>query len=313
MLTNSDLFDVDDEVADAVRAGRPVVALESSGIPHGIPYPGNLESAREVAEAVRASGAVPARVGIVDGRFVVGMSDEQVVRFATTPGLPKVSTRDIGVTIAGGGLGATTVSASLLAAAHAGIEVFTVAGIGGVHYNAQHTFDISPDLVQFSRHPIAVVCAGAKSILDPALTLEYLETIGVPVVGYRCDDFPAYYSVSSGQRNPQRLDDLGRIAHAIRTHWTVGNEGGFLVTHPIAAEDGIPAEEIQAHIETKLREATEAGVSGPGLTPYVLSAVSAATKGRTSTANRSVLVSTAAIAGKLAVALSETHELRQVA
>jgi pseudouridine-5'-phosphate glycosidase len=307
------LITVADEVADAVHAGRAVVALESSAIAHGLPYPANIETARDVVAAVRAAGAVPARIGILDGRFVVGMSEAQVERFATTPGLPKVSTRDVGVTLAGGGLGATTVSATLLAAAQAGIEVFTTAGIGGVHYNAQHTFDVSPDLIQFSRHRVAVVCAGAKSILDPALTLEYLETFGVPVVGYGCDDFPAYYSVSSGQRNPRRIDDLGQIATAIRAHWAVGNGGGFVVTHPISAADGIPADEVQAHIQAKLREATEAGVSGPDVTPYVLSAVSAATKGRTAAANRSVLTSTAALAGRLAATLANTDAAREAA
>jgi pseudouridine-5'-phosphate glycosidase len=299
-----DLITVDDEVDDALRTGRPVVALESSAIAHGLPYPANLETARDVTRAVRDAGAVPARVGVIGGRFVVGMTEAQVETFATTPKLPKVSTRDVGIALASGGLGATTVSATLLAAAQVGIEVFTTAGIGGVHYNAQQTFDISADLIQFSRHRVAVVCAGAKSILDPALTLEYLETFGIPVVGYRCDDFPAYYSVSSGQPNPRRMDDLGQIAQAVRTHWAVGNSTGFLVTHPIAAADGIPEAEVAAHIQAKLAEATEAGVSGPGVTPYVLSAVSAATKGRTAKANRSVLTSTAGIAGGLATAMS---------
>lgn len=299
-----DLITVDDEVTDAVRAGRPVVALESSAIAHGLPFPANLETARDVARAVRNAGAVPARIGVLGGRLVVGMTDAQVETFGTTPDLPKVSTRDVGITLAGGGLGATTVSATLLAAAQVGIEVFATAGIGGVHYNAQQTFDISADLVQFSRHRVAVVCAGAKSILDPALTLEYLETFGIPVVGYRCDDFPAYYSVSSGRPNPRRLDDLAQIAAAIRTHWAVGNTTGFVVTHPIAAADAIPGDEVAAHIQAKLREAAEAGVSGPGVTPYVLSAVSAATKGRTATANRSVLTSTAGIAGGLAAAMA---------
>lgn len=302
-----DLITVDDEVADAVRTGRPVVALESSAIAHGLPYPANLETARDVARAVRDAGAVPARIGVIGGRFVVGMTERQVETFGTTPKLPKVSTRDVGIALAGGGLGATTVSATLLAADQVGIEVFSTAGIGGVHYNAQQTFDISADLVQFSRHRVAVVCAGAKSILDPALTLEYLETFGIPVVGYRCDDFPAYYSVSSGQPNPRRMDDLAQIASAIRTHWAIGNTTGFVVTHPITAADAIPEDEVAAHIQAKLREAAEAGVSGPGVTPYVLGAVSAATKGRTATANRSVLTSTAGVAGALAAAMTSAE------
>ncbi|MBW4721902.1 pseudouridine-5'-phosphate glycosidase [Saccharothrix obliqua] len=300
----TDLISVHDEVADAVRSGQAVVALESSAVAHGLKYPMNLDTARDMAKAVRAAGAVPARVGIVDGRFVVGMTDEQIERFATTPGIPKVSTRDVGPVIAGGGLGATTVSSTLLAAAHAGIEVFATAGIGGVHFNAQETFDVSPDLIQFTRHRVAVVCAGAKSILDPALTLEYLETHGIPVVGYRCDDFPAYYSVSSGQRNPRRVEDLGDLARGIRAHWAVGNEGAFVVTHPIAEADALPSEEVYALIHEKMAEARREGVSGPEVTPHILGAVAAATKGATAEANRSVLLSTTALAGEVAVALA---------
>ena len=298
----SDLLSVSSEVAEALRNGAPVVALESSGIPHGFKYPMNREVALDVEQAVRKAGAVPARVGIIGGKFVVGMSEEQVELFATTPGIKKAATRDVGPLLATGELGATTVSASLLAAARAGIRVFAVAGIGGVHFNAQQTFDISSDLVEFSRHQVAVVCAGAKTVLDPALTLEYMETIGLPVVGYRCDDFPAYYSVSSGQPNPARIDDLGQIARAIRFHWEAGNRSGFVVTHPIAEADGLPADESYALIKEKLAEAEAAGVRGPAVTPYILKAVSAATGGATAEANRSVLISTSALAGELAVA-----------
>jgi pseudouridylate synthase len=300
----SEVVSVSAEVADAVQAGHPVVALESSVIAHGFTYPLNLDTAVETATAVRAAGALPARVGIIEGRLVVGMTDAQVERFATEKGIAKVSTRDIGPTIASGELGATTVSASLLAAAHAGIDILSVAGLGGVHFNAQQTFDISADLVQLARHRVAVVCAGSKSNLDPALTLEYLETLGIPVVGYRCDDFPAYYSVSSGQRNPRRVDDLPALARAIRAHWAVGNDGGFLVTHPIAEADALPSEEVYALIHQTLAQARQDGVQGPAVTPYILSAVSTATRGRTAEANRSVLLSTAAVAGEVAVALA---------
>lgn len=296
---------VSGEVAEALRAGGPVVALESSGIPHGFPYPDNRRVALDVEKAVRAAGAIPARVGILDGRLVVGMSEEEVERLAADPDVPKVSTRDLGPVLAGGGLGAPTVSATLVVARNLGIRVFSTAGIGGVHYGAQQTFDISADLFEFGRTPIAVVCAGAKSVLDPALTLEYLETLGVPVVGYRCDDFPAYYSVSSGQRNPRRLDDLREISAAIRAHWEAGNANAFVVTHPINEADAIPAEEIRSLIQDKLVEAERAGVRGPDLTPYILKAVSAATKGRTAAANRSVLISTTGLAGELAVVLAD--------
>jgi pseudouridylate synthase len=302
--TMTDLISVSDEVTEAVRNRQPVVALESSAIAHGLKYPMNLETAHDIAKGIRAVGAIPARIGIVDGTLVVGMTDEQIERFATTPGIPKVSVRDIGPVVAGGGLGATTVSPALLAAAHAGIRVFSTAGIGGVHFNAQQTFDISSDLIQFTRHQIAVVCAGAKTVLDPALTLEYLETYGIPVVGYRCDDFPAYYSVSSGHRNPRRIDDLGELAKAIRVHWEIGNDTAFVVTHPIAEADGLPSDEVYALIHEKMAEMQRAGVSGPEVTPHILGAVSAATKGATAEANRSVLLSTTALAGEVAVALA---------
>jgi pseudouridine-5'-phosphate glycosidase len=298
-------FSLSEEVADALASGLPVVALESSGVVHGLSYPLNLETALDMEKAIRAAGAVPARTAIVDGRFVVGMSEEQIALFATTPDVPKVGTRDIGPTLAGGGHGGTTVSATLVAAAQVGIEVFAVAGIGGVHFGAERSFDISADLVEFTRRRITVVCAGAKSLLNPALTMEYLETLGVPVVGYRCDDFPAYYSVSSGVRNPRRIDELPELAAAIRQHWAIGNDSAFLVTHPIDELDALPAEEIYALVRTVQAEAEAAGVQGPAMTPYILSRVSTATSGRTAAANRSVLLSTSTVAAELACALRE--------
>ncbi|MEU9886150.1 pseudouridine-5'-phosphate glycosidase [Sphaerisporangium sp. NPDC051011] len=298
------LYSISEEVADTLASGLPVVALESSGIVQGLKYPMNLETALGMEKTIRANGAVPARTGIVDGRFVIGMSERDIELFATTPTIPKVGSRDLGPVLAAGGHGGTTVSAALVAAGYAGIGVFAVAGIGGVHFDAQRTFDISADLVEFTRHRVAVVCAGAKSLLDPALTLEYLETQGVPVVGYRCDDFPAYYSVSSGRRNPRRIDDMRELSTAIRTHWQVGNRGAFVVTHPIAAHDALPSEEIYALIHEKQAEAERAGVSGPSMTPHILKAVSAATDGRTGEANRSVLLSTSALAAEVAAAMA---------
>lgn len=304
MTTSSSLFTVAEEVADALASGQPVVAMESSGIAHGLPYPLNLETTLGMHKVVRAAGAIPARIGIVDGRFVVGMSDEQVEQFATADRLPKVSTRDIGPALASGGHGGTTVSSALVAASRVGVEVFAVAGIGGVHFGAERSFDISADLIEFTRHRVAVVCAGAKSLVDPALTLEFLETQGVPVVGYRSDDFPAYYSVSSGRRNPRRSDDLAELAASVRLHWEAGNQGGFLITQPIREADALPSEEIYALIKEKQAAAEREGIAGPAMTPYILSAVSAATKGATAQANASVLLSTAELAAEVAVSLS---------
>ncbi|MFB9908965.1 pseudouridine-5'-phosphate glycosidase [Allokutzneria oryzae] len=293
-----------EEVADALAEGRPVVALESSGVTGGPTYPANLDMALAVEEAVRASGAVPARVGLLDGALVVGMTPAELDRMAHPPGVPKAGTRDIGPVLASGGLGAATVSAAMVAAGLAGIEVFSVAGIGGVHRDAQRTFDISTDLVQFTRTRMAVVCAGAKSVLDLALTLEYLETHGVPVIGYRCEDFPAYYSRSSGLANPHRVDDLAEVGAAVRAHWAVGNPGAVLVTHPIAEADALPAEEIEAVLAGALAEADRLGVRGQSVTPHLLSALARGTGGRTTAANRSVLISTVRLAGELAAVLS---------
>lgn len=298
------LLRISDEVRDALADQRPVVALESTVIAHGLPYPGNLETAMANEKAVRDAGAVPATIGIADGAFTVGMDSAALERFATTPGVPKVSSRDIGVVLAGGGLGATTVASALVAAALAGIPVFSTAGIGGVHRGAGQTFDISADLVQFTRSPVAVVCAGAKSVLDLGLTLEYLETQCVPVIGYRCDDFPAFYSRSSGHRNPQRLDDLTAVARALRAHWATGAPGGALVTHPISEEHALDADYIEGAITGALADADQQGVTGPAITPFLMKAVSAATSGASATANRAVLISTAALAGELAVTLA---------
>ena len=309
--TRSDILHIEEEVAEALHERRPVVALESSAIPNGFPYPGNLESAQDIDKAIRDSGAVPARVAILDGRFLIGMSDEHLERFASDSSIPKASTRDMGVLLASGAPGATTVSASMVGAELAGIAVFSVAGIGGVHRDAPSTFDISADLAQFTRTRSAVVCAGAKSVLDLRLTMEWLETNGVPVIGYRCDDFPAYFSVSSGVRNPHRLDDLRQISQAVLEHWGTGNPGSVLVTHPIAEEDAIPSEIVEDALAAAARKAEEDGVSGPAVTPYLLKAVSAATQGRSAAANRSVLISTTRLAGRFAVEMAAEAAARE--
>ncbi|WP_018683703.1 pseudouridine-5'-phosphate glycosidase [Actinokineospora enzanensis] len=301
----SELLDISEEVRDALADGLPVVALESTVIAHGMAYPGNVETALAIEKAVRDAGAVPATVAIADGRFAVGLDESAIERFATTAGIPKVSSRDIGPRLAGGGLGATTVASTVVAADLAGIPVFSTAGIGGVHRGVTETLDISADLVQFTRSRVAVVCAGAKSILDLGLTLEYLETLGVPVVGYRYDDFPAFYVRSSGFKVPQRIDDLADIARAIRLHWAAGLPGGLLVTAPIDEADALDGGEIEQVIQHALTSADEAGVTGPAITPFLMKAVSKATQGRSATANRAVLISTARLAGQLAVAYAE--------
>lgn len=293
-----------DEVASALDAGNPVVALESTVIAHGLPYPANAETALAIEKSVRDSGAVPATIGLVEGKFVVGMDTDLIDRFATTPGIPKVSARDVGAVLAGGGLGATTVASSLIGADLAGIRVFSTAGIGGVHRGAETTFDISADLIQFTRSPVAVVCAGAKSVLDLGLTLEYLETQGVPVLGYQCSDFPAFYSRSSGFPNPQRLDTLDAVARAVRCHWATGTRVGVLVTHPISEADALDPQKMNGIIAQALDYAQREEITGPAITPFLMKRVSMATGGLSAAANRAVLISTAGVAGRLAAEMS---------
>ncbi|GAA0742133.1 pseudouridine-5'-phosphate glycosidase [Dactylosporangium roseum] len=291
-----------DEVADAVHDGRPVVALESNVITHGLPYPENAATARKVEGAVRAGGSVPATIAIDAGRIVVGMTDADIERFAATPGIPKVSSRDMGLVLAGGGMGALTVASSVVAAELAGIPFFSSAGIGGVHRGAQASMDISSDLIQFTRSKVAVVCAGAKKILDLGLTLEYLETQCVPVVSYRSDDFPAFYCLSSDLRSPQRLDDDDVIARAVEHHWALGHQGGFLITTPVKPEEAIGSEEVDAAIAEAVAAAERDGVRGQAITKYLMRAVDAATQGRSARANMAVLISTAEVGGRLAAA-----------
>jgi pseudouridine-5'-phosphate glycosidase len=290
------------EVADALHERRPVVALESNVITHGLPYPDNAATARKVEQAVRAGGAVPATIAVEDGVIVVGMTDDDIERFASTPGIPKVSSRDLPVVLAQGRRGALTVASSVVAAELAGITFFSSAGIGGVHRGAERSMDISSDLIQFTRSPVAVVCAGAKKILDLGLTLEYLETQCVPVVSYRSDDFPAFYCTSSGYRSPMRLDDDETIARAVENHWALGNRSSFLITTPVREDEAIDADEVDAAITEAIDAAERDGVRGQAITKYLMRAVDAATGGRSAQANMAVLISTAEVGGRLAAA-----------
>ncbi|QWT42879.1 pseudouridine-5'-phosphate glycosidase [Dickeya dadantii] len=304
-----DLLRFSDEVKEALHTGKPVVALESTVIAHGLPYPENVATARKIEAAVRAEGAIPATIGIENGRFLIGMSDADIERFGSTKGIPKASSRDIPVILAQGGMGATTVASSLVAADLAGIPFFASAGIGGVHRGAERSMDISADLIQFTRSRVAVVCAGAKSILDLGLTLEYLETQCVPIISYQSDDFPAFYCRSSGFHSPHRLDDATVIARSIDMHWKLGNQSSVLITHPIHEKDAIDTDEVESIIREAAVQAEHEGIRGPGATPYLMRAVAKATEGKTVKANMSVLISTAALAGKLACA--HTDYLRQ--
>jgi pseudouridylate synthase len=294
------------EVAEALGR-RPVLALETSGMAGGLPYPGNLELAQAVDNAAREAGAVPARAAVIDGALRIGLTDVQLKGLASSDTAEKASIRDIGRILAEGGIGALTVSGSVHAAQLAGIEVLAVAGIGGVHRGASGSFDISADLPAFASTRVAVVCAGVKSILDAGLTLEWLETHSVPVVGYRCDDFPGYITVSSGHPNPRSVDDLGLLARTVREHWNAGLDSGFLVTHPIAAEYGLDREPLEARITAAMAEVEAAGVTGPAVTPFMLRQLARSSGGETSAANREVLLSTTRLGAELAIRLHEAR------
>lgn len=303
---NHPLLQYSEEVRDALNSGMPVVALESTVICHGLPYPKNVETAKNMEAAVRRGGSVPATIGLRDGKFIIGMTEDDIEQFASTPGIPKVSSRDIPIILAKKSMGATTVASSIVAADLGNIPFFASAGIGGVHRGGGKSMDVSADLVQFTKSKVAVVCAGAKSILDLGLTMEYLETQCVPIISYKSDYFPAFYCVSSGVKSPHRIDDEAVIAQAVEKHWALGNHSAVLITAPISEADAIDSESVEKVINDAMIQAEKEGISGPSATPYLMKAVGRATEGRTVKANMSVLISNAELAGKLAHAHAES-------
>lgn len=294
---------VSPEVADALSAGAPVVALESTIISHGMPYPRNLETAFEVERVVRENGAIPATIAIADGRIVVGADRTLLERLATADGVTKVSRRDLAITLAFEELGATTVAATMIGAALAGIEVFATGGIGGVHRGASATFDVSADLQELARTPVAVVCAGVKSILDIGLTLEYLETHGVPVLGYRTEEMPAFYSRSSGHRLDRRIDTPDEIAAVLAVRRSLG--GGTIVANPIPPEYALDPQVAEAAIDKALAAAEAEEIRGKDVTPFLLDRVAAITGADSVDANIELVRANAALASQVAVSLSQ--------
>lgn len=291
---------ISEEVGAALARQEPVVAMETSVVTGGT-YPHNLETTLAVDQCAREEGAIPARVALIDGVLRVGVTDAELELLAKGPVSGKISTRDMAVALHSGATGGTTVSASLIGAVEAGLQVFAVAGIGGVHRGAESSFDISADLTEFSRSPMAVVCAGAKSLLDPALTLEYLETAGVPVIGYQSDDFPGYYTRSTGCPVPHRLDTLEDVVRTAHKHWSLVSSSSVLLTHPISEKWSIDPDLLSSMVERALSEADKVGASGSKLTPFVLEAIARATDGRSALVNRAVLESTTRLAARLAV------------
>lgn len=299
------LLDAHPEVAAALAAGAPVVALESTIIAHGMPWPHNLEAALRVEAEVRHHGAVPATVAVLGGRLKAGLSAPQMEALACGgASTPKASRRDLAALVARGGSGATTVAATMIVAALAGIRVFATGGIGGVHRGAERSFDVSADLLELAQTPVAVVCAGAKSILDLGLTLEVLETQGVPVVGYGTDTLPAFYVRDSGHRLPLRVDSPDEAARLLQAQWALGLKGGVVLANPIPAEHAMPRERIDAAIDQALADAQAQGVRGKASTPFLLARVAALTGGDSLQANIALVLNNAALAAQVAVALA---------
>ena len=298
-------LDIKPEVKEALDAGKPVVALESTIISHGMPYPKNVETALAVEEVIRKNGAVPATVGIIKGRIKVGLTADEVEYMAKAPNVLKVSRRDYPLVIAQKLDGATTVAGTMIAANMAGIRLFVTGGIGGVHRGAGESFDISADLEELKSTGVAVVCAGVKSILDIGATLEYLETSGVPVISFGTDEFPAFYSRKSGFKTECALGCPKDIAEVINMKYELGLDGGMLIACPIPEADEIPYEKMDKVIVQALRECEEQGVTGKRITPFLLDRVKQLTDGNSLEANIRLVLNNADIGSKIAVELSK--------
>jgi len=295
-------LDIKPEVAEALAAGKPVVALESTIISHGMPYPQNVQTALEVERIVRANGAVPATIAVIGGRLKAGLTAEEIEYFGKKgQAIAKASRRDLAVLCARGEDGATTVTTTMIIAHMAGIRVFATGGIGGVHRGAETTMDISADLEELGQTPVMVVCAGAKSILDLGLTLEYLETKGVPVIGYGTEELPAFYTRTSGFRVDYRMDTPAELAKAFKTQNDLGFPAGMLVTNPIPEEYAMPLEVITAAIDKAIAESVEKGIHGKETTPFLLARVSELTGGDSLASNIQLVFNNARLAAKTAV------------
>ncbi|MCX2860585.1 pseudouridine-5'-phosphate glycosidase [Paucibacter sp. PLA-PC-4] len=291
------------EVAAARAAGTPIVALESTIISHGMPYPQNVQTARDVEQIIRNGGAVPATIAVLDGKIRIGLSEAELELLGQSPEALKVSRRDLPYVLASGKIGATTVAATMICAALAGIQVFVTGGIGGVHRGAEISFDISADLQELAQTSVAVVCAGAKSILDIGLTLEYLETHGVPVIAIGQDNFAAFYTPDSGFKADFRIDAAADQARFLRTKWALGLAGGVVIANPVPAEQAMERAEIERITAQALAEAAAQGIAGKAVTPYLLARIKALTEGRSLATNIALVKHNAVAGARLAVAL----------
>ncbi|OAJ72393.1 pseudouridine-5-phosphate glycosidase [Brevibacillus sp. SKDU10] len=290
-----------EEVAHALENKLPIVALETTIISHGMPYPQNIEMAKKVEQIIRDNGAVPATIGIMDGKIKIGLNDQELEEFATNKSVEKVSRRDFPYILASGKIGATTVAGTMIAAELAGIEMFATGGIGGVHREGEVTWDVSADLTELANTSVAVVCAGCKSILDIGRTLEYLETQGVPVVGYKTDEFPSFYSRKSGYGVDFKLDTPDTVASVMDTKWKLGMQGGMVISNPVPEESALPYDQIEAAIQQALAEAKENNIAGKKVTPFLLSKVKELTAGKSLETNIALVYHNAEVAAKIAV------------
>lgn len=306
-MNMKDYLSITPEIAEAIAEGKPVVALESTILSHGMPFPQNMEFAHKVEEIVRGEGAIPATTAIIGGKLKVGLTSEELDLMCKGEGVGKVSRRDVAVYLATGKTGATTVATTMMIASMAGIRVFATGGIGGVHRGAEKTMDISADLQELANTGVAVICAGAKSLLDLRLTLEYLETFGVPVLGLRTDEFPAFYCRTSGLKLDYRAETEAEIAKIMKTKWDLGLKGGFVIGNPIPEEYALDYDKMEAVINEALRLAEEQGIHGKDTTPFLLSHIKELTDGVSFASNLELAYNNARAASKIAVEFSKLN------
>ncbi len=304
-MTFSDYLDIHPDIENAINNKEPIVALESTIISHGMPYPKNVETALMVEETVRSNGAIPATIAIINGRLKVGLTDEEIEFLATNEEIKKVSRRDLAITVAQKQSGSTTVASTMIIAKLAKIAVFATGGIGGVHRGGENTLDISADLEELANTNVCVVCAGAKAILDLGLTLEYLETKGVPVIGYKTSELPAFYSSESGFDVDYKIDSTLEIAEILKTKWNLSLDGGVLVTNPIPVGFELESSIMNEAINQAIIEADQENITGKKITPFLLSKVNEITQGKSLDANIKLIQNNADLAAKIALHYSK--------
>lgn len=301
---NSSILQISPEVKLAIDEGRGVVALESTIITHGMPYPQNRDTALQVEQAVRETGAIPATIAVLSGKIMVGLNNTQLEELANTTTAMKLSRADLAMAVSTNSVGSTTVAATMIIAALAGIKVFATGGIGGVHQGAENSFDISADLQELSRTAVTVICAGAKAILDLPKTLEVLETLGVPVLAYQQDELPAFWSRDSGLQAPLRADSVSDIVAFMQARDSLNITGGVLIANPVPAEHEIPREEMDVTIKRAIEESHQAGITGKALTPWLLGRIVELSNGKSLITNQALITNNASLAGELAMSLN---------